>query len=331
MRIRHHLFMLAVSALLVVGCEQSFSPKSEFREQYVLQCFVQGADFGVLTPVTAVIARTYDVDGFDPSVNTDDPSIAGAEVSLMMDQKTYYLSGTLRASSDTSRYHTRQWVYSATVPAPRFEVAFTVTAKLPNGRILTGKATVPRGRNVVSSYDFTSGVTAHFNHDPDKPNWTVSWENRDITDAHLFVPSLSISYTKLVGNDELKGAVTVPMKYVNSGGGLIPVFPVMNTATSCAFEFPALDSAMAQISGSDPNKAIYGAHIATLAIIEYDTPLTKYFSSINGSLDQYSIRTDESVYSNVNGGIGIVGSYVLYRVNFFLDERYVADFGYRYR
>lgn len=320
-----------IVAVLVVGCDRSFNPKAEFKEQYVLQCFVQGADYGAPTSVTAVIARTYDVDGFNPSVNTNDPSISGAEVSLTFDQKNYYLSGVLRPNPDTSRYGTRQWVYTSTVPAPRPDVAFKVTAKLPNGKILTGQTTVPRGRNIVSSYDFPAGLTAHFSRDPERPNWTLSWANQDVTDAHLFVPRLTIAYTKLIGNDELTGIVTVPLNYIPSSRGIIPVYPAMTTAMSCSFEFPALDSAMAQISGNDPNKLSYGTHMALLEIIEYDTPLTKYFSSINGSLDQYSIRTDESVYSNIDGGIGIVGSYVVYKAYFHLDERYVAYFGYRYR
>jgi hypothetical protein len=325
------VFSIVFLVLVGAGCEESFSPKAEFREQYVLQCFVKGDDHGEMTSVTAVLARTYDVDGFDPSVNTDDPAIAGAEVVLSIDQRDYPLKGTKRASRDTARYRLSQWVYTGSVPAPRPEMVVKVTATLPNGKTVTGQSAAPRARVMASNYDFGSGLTAHFSRQPEKPNWVLSWENYDDPDVHLFVPRLTIPYVILAGEVEQYGSVAVPLKYVSSQGGWIPVYPSMTTEPTCTFEFPALDSAMAQISAGAPQKGVFGTHYAVLEIIEYDAALTKYFSSINGSLDQYSIRTDESVYSNVGGGIGIVGTYVVHRVTLFFEERYVASFGYRYR
>jgi hypothetical protein len=323
--------MLAALAFVVLGCDESFSPKAEFHEQYVLQCFMQGDNSRAPAPMTVVLAKTYDVDGYDPSVNDDDPSIAGAEIMLTYESKNYYLNGTKRASRDTSRYHTQQWVYLSAIPSPRPDALVKLTARLPNGKTLSGQTTVPRARNIASNYEFAAGLTGRFNFAPGKPNWVLSWENYDETEVHLFVPKLTIQYTKLEGEVETSGTVTVASKYVSSSGGIIPAYPALTTEKSCTFEFAALDSAMAQISGGDPQKWKYGTHLVLLELIEYDTPLTKYFSSINGSLDQYSIRTDESVFSNVGGGIGIVGSYMVHKIMFLFDERYVANFGYRLR
>ena len=163
------------------------------------------------------------------------------------------------------------------------------------------------------------------------PNWVIDWDNPDDVEVHIFVPRLSITYTKTVGENEITGTVTVPSRFISTPGGTIPYYPSLTTQKQCTFEFAALDSAMAQISAGDSVKSLYAVHSATLEVIEYDTPLSKYFSSINGSLDQYSIRTDESVYSNVSGGIGIVGTYTTNWVTYFFDQRYVQRFGYRYR
>ncbi len=175
------------------------------------------------------------------------------------------------------------------------------------------------------------GFTRATNPQPGKPNWVVSWDNYNDVEVHLFVPSLTIGYTKLVGGVETKGSVTVPSRYVSSPGGIVPVYPTVSTQKQCSFEFAAFDSAMAQISAGDTNKNSYGLHSAMLDVIEYDLPLSKYYSSINGSLDQFSIRTDESVYSNVDGGIGILGFYVIHWIEFSFDERYVRLYGYRFR
>jgi len=327
--------LVRVSALLSLvlfgsGCDESFNPKTAMEEQYVLQCFVRGGD-GAPATVTAVLARTYDVNGFDPATNTVDPAIAGAEVKLTIDQKPYYLLGALRPSLDTDRYATRQWVYTNTVPPPKLDAAVVLSARLPNGKTLSAQTNVPRGRNFSNNYVFAAGITTHMNLEPGKPNWTVSWDNYDDTEVHLFVPRLTITYTKAEGGDETFGTVSVPLKYVSSGSGTIPIYPSLTTQKQCSFEFAALDSAMAQISGGDPDKKKFGVHAVLLEVIEYDLPLSKYFASINGSLDQYSIRTDESVFSNVGGGIGIVGSFIIHKIQFDLDPRYVYFYNYRYR
>ncbi|MGA3245716.1 MAG: hypothetical protein ABSE41_13955 [Bacteroidota bacterium] len=326
------LFILPVIALVGLGCDESFSPKEEFQERYVLQCFVEVTGVGGYPQsVMALLARTYDVNGVDPTTNTNDPAIAGAEVTLTINQKSYYMLGALRMNPDSSRYRTKQWIYATTVPNIMPDAAISITAKLPNGKTLSARTAIPNDRNFTSNYDFGSGLTSPLNLQPGKPNWVISWDNSDDVEVHLFVPSLTIGYTKLVGQDEITGSVTVASQYAATPGGIIAIYPSLSTQKQCTFEFAALDSAMAHISAGDTNKTLYGVHSARLDLIEYDLPLSKYFSSINGSLDQYSIRTDESVYSNVGGGIGILGSYFIHWAEYSFDERYVRRFGYRYR
>ena len=324
--------LLPAIALVGLGCDQSFNPKEEFEERYILQCFV-GMQYpgGGAPQVTAVLAKTYDVNGVDAAVNTTDPAIAGAEVMLTVNQTPFYLLGAQRPNPDTGRYHTQQWVYTRSISNLRPDAAVSITAKLPSGKILTAHTTVPGQRNFVSNYEFGSGVTSPINLEPGKPNWIISWENNDDIEVHLFVSRLTISYTKMVGGNEITGSVAVPSRYISSQGGTIPYYPSISPQKQCVFEFSALDSAMVHIASGDPEKIKFGVHTARFELIEYDMPLSKYFASINGSLDQYSIRTDESVYSNVNGGIGILGSYMIRWVDFMFDERYVQRFGYRYR
>ena len=62
---------------------------------------------------------------------------------------------------------------------------------------------------------------------------------------------------------------------------------------------------------------------------EYDAPLSNYYSSVNGFLDNFSLRLDEQVFSNITGGFGVFGTYFtsLYQVE--MDSRYVTSYGYR--
>jgi hypothetical protein len=323
--------ILAALVLIGSGCDETFNPKTEFEEQYVLQCFVESGAFSASASVTAVLARTYDVDGFDPATNTIDPVIAGAEVTLTVNDKPSYLVGVLRASPDTGRYHAKQWVYTGTIPSVKPDAVVSILARLPNGKTLSARTTIPSRRNFTSNYEFAAGLTSPYNRLPGEPSWTVGWDNTDDIEVHLFVPRLTVAYTKWVGQDEITGSVTVPLQYITSSGVRVPIYPSISSRKQCSFEFDALDSAMALISAGEPNKNLYGVHSAKLEVLEYDLPLSKYYSSINGSLDQYSIRTDQSVYSNVGGGIGILGSSILQWKEFTFDERYVARFGYRFR
>lgn len=328
---KSRLLILSCVVGLGFGCEEPFSPKEDFRERYVLQCFVQGLGDKDLESVTALLARTYDVDSFDPSANTDDPAIAGAEVTLTIDGKPYHLQEAFRPSEESLRYGTQQRYYSRLVTAPQPESRVGIVARLPNGQTLNAQTIIPKGRAFTSSYEFGLGLTTHLNLQPGKPNWIINWEDYDDTEVHLFFPRLKILYTKMVGGEEQGGSFLVPARYVLSGNGPIPVYHSYSTDKSCSFEFYAIDSVMAQISVGDPNKSNYGMHAALLEVIEYDLPLSKYFSSINGSLDQFSIRTDQMVFSNVGGGIGILGSFYINKMQFDIDPRYVLSYGYRYR
>jgi hypothetical protein len=331
MKSRFQLLILSCIVGLGSGCDKPFSPKEDFQERYVLQCFVQGDYEKNLESVTALLARTYDVEGFNPSANTNDPAIAGAEVTLTFDGKPYNLQEAFRPAPEGFQYGTRQRYYSRLVTAPPPESKVGIIAKLPNGQTLSAQTIIPRGRAFTSSYEFAAGLTTRLNLQPGKPNWIVGWENYDDTEVHLFYPRLTILYTKMEGGVERTGSVPVPVRYVSGGGGPIPVYPSYSTNKSCSFEFYAIDSAMAQISAGDPDKHSHGLHTARLEVIEYDLPLSKYFSSVNGSLDQFSIRTDQLVFSNVGGGIGILASFIVHKVQFDFDIRYVLLYGYRYR
>jgi hypothetical protein len=328
---KSRLLILICIVSLGSGCDKAFNPKENFQDGYVLQCFVQGANDRSSESVSALLAKTYDVPGFDPTANTNDPAIAGAEVTLMVGNTLYYLQEAFRAAPDSSQYGSKQRYYTRTLTSPAPEALVGIVAKLPNGQTLNAQTIIPKVRVFNSSYDFALGLTTHLNLQPGKPNWTIDWENYDDTEVHLFFPRLTIDYFKTVGGVDLPMSIPVPMRYVSGGNRSIPVYPSYTTDKSCAFEFYAIDSAMAQLSAGDPDKKSYSVSTLRLEVMEYDLALSKYFSSINGSLDQFSVRTDQTVFSNVGGGIGIMGSFIVHKMYINIDLRYVFGYGYRYR
>jgi hypothetical protein len=313
--------------VLVSGCEQTFEPKAEYKEQYVLQAFVQG-DLG-RAPMTmnALVARTYNVDGFDPSVNTTDPTIDSALILVQVNTRQDTLKERHRFNADSLRYGSVQRYYSGRIITPSPGELVYISARLPNGRLLNGQTIIPYPRPVVSSYDFPKGVTTRGNFPVGVHNWTLDWSNDVVASGHVFFPRLLILYSKIVDTIEATGSFPVPMTFASGKA----VYPTYTFGTSCTFDFAAIDSAMAHISAGDPQKKNYGVHSMMFEVLEYDASLSKYYSSLNGSLDQFSIRIDQPVFSNIGGGIGIFGSYFDNKFTIDLDYAFVTLFGYRYR
>jgi hypothetical protein len=317
--------------LLSAGCDESFNPKAVTRDEYVLQCFIQAAAGRPSSTVSALLARVYDVNGFDPSVNTTDPSVVGAVLKLTINGREYPMKDSLRFNPDSLRYGSKQHAYYGRMPLPAPSDKISISATLPDGRKLNAQTEVPAVRPVAASFDFPQGITTKMNFPPGVRNWALSWESGTATDPHLFFPRLVILYTKMEDSVEVAGTIEVPQKYMAGMNGPTALYPSYTMETSLAFDFAAIDSAMANISAGDPQKYKYGVHAASFVLMEYDTPLSKYYSSVHGSLDQFSIRVDQLVYSNIGGGIGIFGTYFVNQAQFFLDFGYVRSFGYNYR
>ena len=91
-----------------------------------------------------------------------------------------------------------------------------------------------------------------------------------------------------------------------------------------------IDSAMVQISEGDPDKKNYKIISIIFEMTEFDHELSNYYSSTHGYLDNFSLRLDETIYSNVNGGIGIIGSKVFTSISFTVRSDYLSLFGYRH-
>ena len=64
-------------------------------------------------------------------------------------------------------------------------------------------------------------------------------------------------------------------------------------------------------------------------MIECDQALSRYYSSVNGYMDQFSVRLDERTYTNIQGGEGIFGSSTTTSMKFPVNAKYAGRFGYQ--
>jgi len=325
---------VGVVSLLSFSCEESFSPKTKFQGRNVLFCIIE-TDLIHTTDVTATVSRLYDVDGPDLSVNKVDPAVVGATVTLTINNgvsdRVYLLTESSRPRADTSRYAKCQRFYSVKgISVHYYDRYLRMTAHLPGGDSLVATTTVPHHALKEGFPPYPRGVTTRL--DPLKYGkaWIIDWDD-SFDEQHLFFPKLVIYWKKVAGPTGVaaQGVKEVPLQYVKRGDQMVPIYPSYSERESCSYDFAAIDSAMAQISAGDPNKGDYIVSSIVFRYTEFDSHLSRYYSSVNGSLDQYSVRVDETVYTNVVGGLGIFGSCYSETWGLPLEPGYVKSFGYR--
>ena len=84
----------------------------------------------------ATITRSYNVDGFDPLTNSDDPFIKGARIKLFYQStgETFIFRDTSMVRPEGSRYSTPMNYYYIKNFRPAYESPISIEAILPNGK-----------------------------------------------------------------------------------------------------------------------------------------------------------------------------------------------------
>jgi len=317
------VLLLPLLALLLGSCTESFTPKVDFVPKPVVTCLVAGSETGFT--VAATVAQTYDVPFLDPLENRTDPFDTSAVVALTLNGDAYPLKLTRSKRIDTMRYSTPVYRFTSSGPLPNFSTGkFSLSVTTAGGERLSGSSTMPRHRTIETSYNFVAGVTAQTT----DPLWKFSWDEGQ-RDDRLYFPKMVLSYQVINGTSTVNKSVEIPLRVIDQGGKNVAVYPSFTRNLSLEYDFAALEWALVSISDGDPEKGRYTIGMLTFTLVEYDVHLSNYYASSHGYLDEYSIRVDETVYSNVSGGIGIVGAYFTNRLPFEMKVQYIRSFGYR--
>jgi hypothetical protein len=323
------LKFLLLSTIIFVSfffcsCAEYFSPKIDYSEKDILYAVFEAN--GVENPARqfAVVSKTYDVNGYNPATNTVDPNDTNSVVSIFIKDKEYPFELDSTRRMDTTRYNDKMYYY-ALINAGlvlRSNDNITITAKLPNGKVLTANSTVPPNLTFDYSYDYSRGFTADLSSFTVGNTWDISWDMSE--NGHLYTPRMTIRYIIHRDSIEIPKSIEVPLKYINNK----PLYPSSTFDNYISFDYSCFNKIMASISEGDTNKSSYEILFMELNVLDYNPPLAKFYSSTHGSLDEYSIRLDQTTYSNINEGLGIFGVYKTNIAKFYLRDTYKKKFGY---
>lgn len=313
--IKYYLLII-FSSLLFISCEEEFDPKGTYREKYILNCIVR-AD---TTLQFATVLKSYNVDGFDPFVNTEEVTISGADIRIFYRNQAFRFKDSTIIRNDTSRYNTPMSIYYTEDFVPTFGDSLEIRAVLPNGRVMTSKTKLPN--RII----FPTGNTRTIPDDI-RGNPTFLWPKSQ--NVEWYLPRFVIIY-RIVENGVAgpNRRIEVPFTTANLSGTIQPVYPVITGSNQIRFQQSLFDETMRELGKNVVNKQNVTVFGAVLELLVFDESLSIYLASTNGYFDEYTIRVDENDYSNIKDGFGIFGSFIKQQSGVVLENDYVRSFDY---
>ncbi len=304
--------------ILIIGCDESFSPKGEYQERYAL--------FGIMRADTnyqvVTLYQSYNVPGLDPFENKLYPFIDGAYVRIWKNpDEVFVLSDSTIPASNLARYPDSAKFYYSDKLTPEKRDVIQIEALLPNGRRLKAETTVPK--DITTDYSVTDRIIPVKGRSTIRIGWVPNEPNI------IYSPKIVLVYKTEENGQLVLHNKEIPQKYFNIDGKEEPFFPQPTNERYIELDKIALDRALTEISEGDPDKSKYRIFTLITKIYVFDRNLSAFYSSSNKFGDQYSIRVDESDFTNVDGGFGVFGSYSEKSIVQFFDQDYIQSFGYR--
>lgn len=308
------------SVFIASGCkDDGFNPKGEFKDKYILTCILRSDT----TVQTAVLSSSYNIQGFDPLENKTDPAIENADIRIWIGDSVYIFKAGEAPRTDTSRYNsTLKYYYAENVKLYSQRKA-EIMAVLQNGRKLHGFSTIPKPVSGEASNDEEIIPPVGRNY------VFLSWYP-DANPKTFYYPRFSLIYFKIENGLPVRYVKRLPVKYVNSGGGKFsPVYATPTNNTSYVIEMDAINRTMQEISAGDQNKKNYVILTVVAEIMTMDLNLSAYYSASKILDNGFSVKLDQTDFTNIEGGLGVFASFANSKSAIRLDKDYIKSFGYK--
>lgn len=314
--------IFTVASFLLIGilslsCDENLDPYGQFKEKYVLNCIIRGDT----TFQSATLSTDYQVSNLDSYSNTKDPGIKGAFIRIWSgNDKVVKLRDTTISRSTGDPYQTPYSTYYTNTFQPDSNTQLEIDAILPNGKRLTSITKTPSPVSMIyknSDLLIPSPTTDLIHY-----AWSSEQQNP------VYIVRLSVSYFKNENIQKIKRSMVIPLNYLEYNGSFVPNYAKPLNVGGYTVDMATITRAMQLISKGDPNKGSYEILGCVLEILSLDQNLSAYYNSTIRSNDLFSVKLDQTDYSNIKGGYGVFGVYMkTYFVSYFRHQ-YLQTFGY---
>lgn len=313
--IKKHTLILLL--LVIVGCDDGFSPKGSFENGYSFFCIINGNT----SVQKAYVAKNYNPPNIVPGTFEGEKSIPNAKVSLFYNNSSFSFYDSTLLSEEDGRVYYSYFLENFSVS----ENQMTIVVELDDGSVLSSNAMCTG--NLRFSYDSQKNIVYNL-----KDAYRVAFYDKN--DAFYFSPKLFINYEEKIGNAVINKRIEVPRRYLINGNDVIPEYP--DLAERLDFYYPILmiENTLNSIKESALQNSIIVINNLTLEVLEVSEPLAAYFEVNKTFNDGFTIKSQQPEYSNINGGKGIFGYKYTSVLNVGLDkswENLIADMGYLFQ
>lgn len=311
------------SIIFFNSCDDEVSPKSDFKDLYVLSCVIR-TDTNYQA---ATVSRSYDIEGYNPLEYTNDPFIKGAKIKVFYNNSVYNFRDTAITRSGDSRFKTPMNIYYVKGLQPQYSLPIRIEAEMPDGKILSAESEII---SVLSVFLTTTTSTISTQTSTSKINF--SWGELLLAPGSrgvYYAPELVVLYTHEKNGVIEKKQKKVPLYYANLETGVIPIYPqIQSGIKNAGFEMEAVKRAIVEIAEGDPDKSSYKIEKAIFRLLIMDAGLATYYAIQKTFLDEFSVRVNQPDATNIRGGLGVFGTYTIKQLEIQLTPDFIKSLGY---
>ncbi len=285
-----------------LSCEENISYLGDFAPKYSLNCILR-ADKEIQY---ATIKKSYAA-----GEDNQDTNIQNAIIRLILPDTTFQFKDSIISEVPTNASSVRSFYYLDNYMLTK-DTQIGIEALLPDGTILsseTHSADYYAIRLQTEEYSPTVIPSENFGE-----VYYYKWNSYGNDEPLLCGPSFYISYYISGYEDDI---------YFKEVTGRC--VPQINR-----YEVPVefIHETMQDISIGIDDKSSINIVGACFEIKVFDAALGIYANSIRTFEDEFSVRLSEPNISNINGGLGIFGTYISEKFDIVIRSDYIASFGY---
>lgn len=308
-------FLSVCFIILFFGCDDAFSPKGDFGLQYGLHSVIDVDE----QSITVELFSSYDVEGYNPKASEYQPLVEDAVVYVEYKNTKYYLLDSLDTEQNKTLFYTDAVTFS------KYDTLW-IHATIADEATLSAYAILPMKIDANYSFPEISTTPTNSPYSEGLYGWGVGWIAKPI---YFYTAKLTLHYQEVYATETVDKYIEIPRDIMSSDNSVVPLYPDISKINRMFFRFDAIKWAMTKISENRANgvqKYLIGK--AKLEILTLEEHLGKYYSSINAYFDQYSVRLDETTYTNVSDGLGVFGAFAKYEKVIRVEDKLIYDYGY---
>lgn len=292
-----------------LACNQPFEPRAPLESKLVV--------FSILSTdrndQVVRVERTYMPTGYDAMSYIIDGFVPGALVTIRESNNVHSLRDTTFARQDTSRYKFPLRAYVVSPLSIKYGGVYQVDVKSSQFEEASAAVLIPN-KPVMTMTPLSSAVMQAPSSQEDSAE--IVFTNTLGVGGKGWIGRLFVCFNVLKNGTWVEGRIEVPFYFINPRpflsiryGELTPS-GFNNRSASVYLNIEYRATFIKVLYEMYPNTSVTFPRVV-YELVQVDENLYNYFMVSHSGKDAFSVRVDEPLYTNLAGGVGILGAYTV--------------------